>query len=175
MKKNNRIHLLSDEHLCAIGDVIVAFNYLEHSVQQIFQVILSPNLSGRVICARIGFRQLRDFTLAIYQSVYGDDDDYKMLVGLFAEIEEIEEERNRVAHCVWTAAKFDPASGQHFDISTLQTKIAKKRTLRYDLKKTPLDELKQISDRIRDINKRVYSFDFSHYDRKKYLYVQYQK
>src|SRR4051812_29933101 len=104
--------LLSDEYLCAIGDVIVAFNYLEASVTRIFEVLLAPTIAGRIIGAKIGFRQLREFTLALYQSIYGEDEDYQTLRGLCAEMETIEEERNRIAHCTWTSKRYDVATAE---------------------------------------------------------------
>jgi hypothetical protein len=171
----HRGHPLSDSYLQAVGDVIVSFNYLEDSVRQIFQVILAPNLAGRVICAKIGFRQLREFTLAVYQSVYDEDDDYRKLDELCSEIERIEEERNRVAHCTWTSGRFDPTTSQHLEIGTFQTKIAKKRALRYDFIKISLDDLKDIAKRIRSLNWRVSEFHHSHFERRKYHYVHYQE
>jgi hypothetical protein len=69
--------VLSDEYLCAIGDIIVSFNYLGAHVAHIFETLLAPTIAGRIIAAKIGFRQLREFTLALYQSIYGEDEDYQ--------------------------------------------------------------------------------------------------
>lgn len=160
--------LLSDEYLGAIGDVIVSFNYLEASVARIFEVLLAPTIAGRIIAAKIGFRQLREFTLALYQSIYGEDEDYQILRGLCAEIERIEEERNRIAHCTWTSKRYDVTTARSVDIGTHQTKIAKNRALRHDFKDISVTEIEALADRTRNLSGRITKFDLSHYNRRKY-------
>ena len=166
--------LLSDEYLCAVGDIIVSFNYLEAGVARIFEVLLAPTIAGRIIAAKIGFRQLREFTLALYQSIYGEDEDYQTFRSLCAEMKKIEEERNRVAHCAWTSKRYDAATAQSVDISTLQIKIARNRSLRYDFKDISVGEPEALADRIRNLSGRVSKFDLSHYDRRKYRFVRYE-
>jgi hypothetical protein len=166
--------LLSDEYLCAVGDVIVSFNYLEASVVRIFEVLLAPTIAGRIMATKIGFRQLREFTLAVYQSIYGEDEDYQAFRSLCAEMEGIEEERNRMAHCTWTSKRYDAVTAQSVNIGTQQTKIATNRSIRYDFRDISVGELEALADRIRNLTGRVSKFDLSHYDRKKYRFVRYE-
>ena len=63
----------------------------------------------------------------------------------------------------------------HFGIGAFQTKIAKKRSLRYDFTDLPLETLEDIADKIRDLNRRVTAFHFSHLERRKYHFVRYDE
>ena len=100
-------HLIPNEHIEAIGDVVVSVNLLEWNLIGLIQTLSkAPELELRAIMAEMSLPKLKDFAVLL-----GKLNEPKMEARISETIkrfQKIEDERNDVVHSVWMATPSVP-------------------------------------------------------------------
>lgn len=99
-------HPVRKENLEAIGDIVVSFALLEHSLQHLIGKLISQNQRiGKTITAELSFRNLRALAISLYLEKFGENQKYIELKKLMVAAGKLENERNKIIHSIWGAGK----------------------------------------------------------------------
>jgi hypothetical protein len=97
-------HTVPTSTLIHIGDMTVSFALLEAQIRALAGSLIKEDLhTVTILTSAPSFRQLRAATVALYQHRHGEDNDYETLRALIARAGQVEEERNKITHSLWSA------------------------------------------------------------------------
>lgn len=100
---------VDDEHLKALGQVVVSFNELEFALKLYIFVLLGMNYElGEVVTSQLSFRNLVDVFGSLCRYRGGESEMEPELRKLCAKLAQVEEKRNQLIHSEWSG-DFDGA------------------------------------------------------------------
>lgn len=146
-------HLVPDQHLTHIGDIIVSFALLETTIQNLIGSLIAEHQRiGQIITAELSFKSLRALTISLYLERHGRDDGYPSLKTLMNKAGEIEGTRNNIIHSIW-------GTGKDKDCIT-RIKITAKEKKGWDLQSEELSasDLASFAETVRECTQEIQSF-----------------
>jgi hypothetical protein len=121
----------SDDVLKAIGKSVVAWNNLEESMQGVIWRAYSLDSAisagekqpfGEILTSRMGFRMKLDVIASLCAVMLGKPRQEELNKTLFAELRDLETERNVIAHGIWFAHN---QTGAPFHVKAFKKQLRK--------------------------------------------------
>lgn len=150
-QKGMKRDLNQEELITQIGYIIVYFNILEMTVQDLVGSLINEHQAvGQIITAQLSFRATRDLVMSLYFERHGKDSDFSTLDGLLKECAAIEGKRNLFVHSTWLFDE-DPTE-------ILRHKITSNGLLKFQFDPTSVDDLCRVSESIKNLDTRIQAF-----------------
>jgi hypothetical protein len=141
-------HPISDEHLSAIGAVVVVWSLVEMAMETAICGLYEISTDrGMVLTANIGFRSRVDLLrILATKGAIANADHARDMVEILSRIEKGYAERNAVAHGWWSGTR-------HPKIARRMSIRAKGRRLVCSDEKVPIGQLLATRDRLDDLRR----------------------
>jgi hypothetical protein len=137
-------HELRDEYYRAIGQIVVKYSALEQMVTYLVtQLIANNHQVGDIVTAEISFSKKLALLSCLHRLRQKDQSRIDLLDKAIGQIGTLEDRRNQVIHSNWEF------NDKELLVNRYKVTARKNKGLRYNLKPTPIQELKQL---VKDIN-----------------------
>jgi hypothetical protein len=96
-------HAVPEEHLRAIGDIVVWFQLLEVTVRHYVGALINDTQIRDVITAELNFRELRSLAMSLHLARFGQHAHFDELKEYMGKCGDIQDKRNRFIHSLYGA------------------------------------------------------------------------
>jgi hypothetical protein len=143
---------LPDEHLKALGQIIISFAYLEYLLKVNCGTLIISKLPhiGNVVTAELSFQNLLHLIVSIFKSTFKNKELQKRVEDLVNRIDnKIRPRRNMVAHSIWFPdSRGEKVKGEF--VGRFKTTAKRRKGLDYQLEKYSAQDLWDIVSEIKD-------------------------
>jgi hypothetical protein len=137
---------VSDEHLKALGQVIVNFALLETHVAMLTWALIGKNQRvGQIITAGLSFRSLLTLTSSLWKHQVSDPERTAEFEALLEDAQEAEQRRNVLTHSLWGAGE-SPGT-----VTRVKATAKPRKGLRHQFQQMSVKELNDIADFISEV------------------------
>jgi hypothetical protein len=100
--EKRKVFKLPDEHLKAIGSIIVSFASLENAVETAIWALMGiDSTKGAIVTSEMSFKNLLALFSSLYLNKINAPDEIEEMKALIKRSTQIEDRRNAVVHSLW--------------------------------------------------------------------------
>ena len=141
---------MNDDHLKALGRVVVNFNSLEVFLNFLIWILIGPDLkTGKIITSEVSFKGKITLLASLYRIKIKDIKKDSDVNGLIKRLIKAEDERNKVIHSSWVIDE------KNTRITRYKITAKLKRGLKDEFEEMNDTDINKIADSINDVAKEI--------------------